>query len=107
MEKIIAGTFEELKGLNLSKEQIGQAKKTITIEVEHEGKTYKLVLDGTKGLSVFVDKGDGITSSSMCSSKSMISFLCAGFDSLPTFGKMMFVASIAEGVELSKAADEK
>jgi len=77
-------TIEDFqKDASIPNKERNTAKKTVTIEIEHNGQIYKSVMDATIGLQVSVQKKDAVIGFVCCNQESLVNFTGSLLDSLP------------------------
>ena len=77
-------TIEDFqKDASITSKERNAAKKTVTIEIDHNGQLYKSVMDATLGLQVSVQKKGMVTGFVCCSQAALLNFAGSLLESLP------------------------
>ena len=91
-------TIEDFqKDASIPNKERNTAKKTVTIEIEHNGQIYKSVMDATLGLQVSVQKKSMVTGFVCCSQAALINFAGSLLDSLPVKLQLLLLLKMGIG----------
>jgi len=91
-------TIEDFqKDASIPNKERNTAKKTVTIEIEHNGQIYKSVMDATLGLQVSVQKKGMVTGFVCCSQAALINFAGSLLDSLPVKLQLLLLLKMGIG----------
>jgi hypothetical protein len=91
-------TIEDFqKDASIPNKERNTAKKTVTIEIEHNGQIYKSVMDATLGLQVSVQKKGMVTGFVCCSPAALINFAGSLLDSLPVKLQLLLLLKMGIG----------
>ena len=91
-------TIEDFqKDASITSKERTAAKKTVTIEIDHNGQLYKSVMDATLGLQVSVQKKGMVTGFVCCSQEALINFVGPLLDRLPPKLQLLLLLKMGIG----------
>lgn len=92
-------TIEDFqKDASIPNDERNAAKKTVTIEIEHNGQIYKSVMDATLGLQVSVQKKDMVTGFVCCNHANLVNFAGALLETLPMKLQLQLLLLLKMGI---------
>ena len=91
-------TIEDFqKDASITSKERNAAKKTVTIEIDHNGQIYKSVMDATLGLQVSVQKKGMVTGFVCCSQAALLNFAGSLLEALPAQLQLILLLKMGIG----------